>query len=302
MIIFDNETKKLDIPAGLGNLEIIVQEVASPATIEEIMGAISATTASTVAEAYRYTDRRSGETYDAATAYTNNAISGIVLSDYYTSAQTNNAIASAATNTYNAATAYTNNAISGIDMSNYYTSAQTDSAIASATASTYDAATAYTDNAISGIDMSNYYTSAQTDNAIASATASTYDAATAYTDNAISGMDMSKYYTSAQTDSAIASATASTYDAATAYTDTQSAATYNAATAYTDNAISGITGTTYTAGSGISISNENVISCTIDTSNFVGNLRNVNNLWIGTNNEYNQLTGHTANTIYFVTD
>ena len=265
MIIFDNETKKLDIPAGLGNLEIIVQEVASPATIEEIMGAISATTASTVAEAYRYTDRRSGETYDAATAYTNNAISGIVLSDYYTSAQTNNAIASAATNTYNAATAYTN-------------------------------------NAISGIDMSNYYTSAQTDNAIASATASTYDAATAYTDNAISGMDMSKYYTSAQTDSAIASATASTYDAATAYTDTQSAATYNAATAYTDNAISGITGTTYTAGSGISISNENVISCTIDTSNFVGNLRNVNNLWIGTNNEYNQLTGHTANTIYFVTD
>ena len=58
MIVFDNNTKKLEIPVGLGNLDVTVQENVNvdPVTVAEIYSAISASTAETIVVAQEYTD------------------------------------------------------------------------------------------------------------------------------------------------------------------------------------------------------------------------------------------------------
>ena len=127
------------------------------------------------------------------------------LSAYYTSAQTEDAIAEA---------------LSGysVDLSGYYTSAQTENAIQEAIAGYSPDLSAYytsaqTENAIQeaiagvSVDLSGYYTSAQTESAI---------------EEAIAGYspDLSAYYTSAQTQDAIG-------EAMTAYTPTTGFSTIN---------------------------------------------------------------------------
>jgi len=62
----------------------------------------------------------------------------------------------------------------GADMSAYYTSAQTDAAIAQAVSGL--ATEQYVQDALSGVNMDNYYTSAQTDAAISAATSGKADA------------------------------------------------------------------------------------------------------------------------------
>lgn len=74
MIIFDRNTKELDIPVGLGNLEVNIVTPVSPEIIIE----------SAVTESKAYTDEAIGE-----------AIFSGVTENYYTSAQTDNAIQTA---------------------------------------------------------------------------------------------------------------------------------------------------------------------------------------------------------------
>ena len=58
--------------------------------------------------------------------------------------------------------------ITGVDLTNYWTSAETEEHIESASSIVYASAASYTDQAVAGIDLSDYYTSAQTEEAITS--------------------------------------------------------------------------------------------------------------------------------------
>lgn len=88
------------------------------------------------------------------------------LTNYWNSAVTEQHIESAASITYASAASYADLAVAGIDMSGFYTSAQTEDAIAQAVSGL--ASEEYVQEALSGVDLSNYYTSAQTEEAITS--------------------------------------------------------------------------------------------------------------------------------------
>lgn len=108
MIIFDRNSKSLDIPVGLGNLEVNIVTPVSPGDIVE----------SAVTEANQYTDEQIESAMSAETARTEQVyLKDTDLANYYTSGQTDQAIKTA---------------ISGIDLSNYYTKQQTDTAISTA--------------------------------------------------------------------------------------------------------------------------------------------------------------------------
>lgn len=86
MIIFDKNSKNLDIPVGLGNLEVNIVTPVSPGSIIE----------SAVTEANQYTDEQleSSLTNYYTSAQTQEAISS-ALTDYATSAETAEAISTA---------------------------------------------------------------------------------------------------------------------------------------------------------------------------------------------------------------
>lgn len=160
MIIFNKNKEDLEIPKGIGNVNVSVTsgftDGVTRSEVEEMIDeAISGSSVDlspyyTSAQTQDYVQNEladyptSAET-DSAIAEAISQIPGVDLSDYYTSGETDSAIAEA---------------ISEIpipDMSDYYTSGETDSAIAEAISE------------IPGVDLSDYYTSGETENAIADA-------------------------------------------------------------------------------------------------------------------------------------
>ena len=97
------------------------------------------------------------------------------LTNYWNSAVTEQHIESAASITYASAASYTDQAVAGIDMSGFYTSAQTEDAITEAVSGL--ATEQYVQDALSGVNLDNYWTSAQTEDAISAATSGKADAA-----------------------------------------------------------------------------------------------------------------------------
>lgn len=286
MIIFDNTVKNLEVPSGLGNLEINIQQSVNvdPVTVAEIYSAISASSAETIVVAQEYTDA----SIDAQEFKTINgsAITGsgnLVIEGGGSSEK-----------------AFVLEDLSQADAAALY-------------AEIYSACTLGEDERpdTKTFPAQNYkfYGKIEQDAflGLVEMYLARYESTNSFTFTGVAGSRWDsknlfikviriRYNGQIDVNQTNVIDTASTVNAAV-----------TSANSYTDSAItealSGFTGgTSYTAGSGISISNTNVISCTIDTNNLVNNSKDVQNLWMGTKAQYEAISSTTYNTIYFITD
>lgn len=333
MIIFDRDTKELDIPVGLGNLEVNIVSGSTGAGVSSLDGQTGALTLKTingnqilgegdirtsgspeeiitsaVTEANAYTDEKIGAlvipTKTSQLINDSGFIGSEGLADYSTTAQTQSAISEAiAAETARTESTYLKEASldnyatkEWVEGKGYVTSAETANFVTSA----------QTKEQIEGY---HYTTSSETADAISEALGDYYTSA--QTDNKISeaiaaetARTESTYLKSASLDAYatkewvegkgyVTSADTANF-VTSAQTKEQIEGYHYTTSADTAQAISSALTDYYTSGQ-----TNNAISTA--TQNMVTSTY-VNNIWVGTTAQYNAITVKDPNTLYFIND